>query len=93
LFHVSALLEEEREALLELCGADGLPRNVYFGDGTPIEDGLLDEIRAVLAAEQVVFPWRAGDVLMLDNMLVAHAREPFSGPRKVLVAMAESYPA
>jgi alpha-ketoglutarate-dependent taurine dioxygenase len=93
LFHVSALLEEEREALLELCGADGLPRNVYFGDGTPIADGLLDEIRAVLAAEQVVFPWRAGDVLMLDNMLVAHAREPFSGPRKVLVAMAESYPA
>jgi alpha-ketoglutarate-dependent taurine dioxygenase len=93
LFHVSALLEEEREALLDICGLEAMPRNVYYGDGTSIEDGVLDEIRAVLAAEQVVFPWHAGDILMLDNMLVAHAREPFRGPRKVLVAMAEPYPA
>ncbi len=26
---------------------------------------------------------------MLDNMLVAHARSPFSGPRKIVVAMGE----
>jgi alpha-ketoglutarate-dependent taurine dioxygenase len=38
-----------------------------------------------------VFPWRTGDVLMLDNMLTAHARDPFEGPRKVVVAMAQSY--
>lgn len=31
------------------------------------------------------------DVLMLDNMLVAHARSPFKGQRKVVVAMAEGY--
>jgi hypothetical protein len=29
--------------------------------------------------------------MMLDNMLVAHARTPFEGPRKVVVAMAESH--
>jgi hypothetical protein len=28
---------------------------------------------------------------MLDNMLTAHARDPFEGPRKVVVAMAQSY--
>ena len=91
LFHISALPREEREALLEICGPERLPRNVYFGDGSPIEDEILDEIRAVLDAEQVTFPWQTGDVLMLDNMLVAHAREPYSGPRKVLVAMAETH--
>ena len=64
---------------------------MYFGDGSPIEDEILDEIRAVLDAEQVTFPWQTGDVLMLDNMLVAHAREPYSGTRKVLVAMAEPH--
>jgi hypothetical protein len=32
-----------------------------------------------------------GDILMVDNMLVAHGREPFSGPRKILVAMAEPF--
>jgi hypothetical protein len=28
-------------------------------------------------------------MIVLDNMLVAHARRPFSGERKILVAMAE----
>lgn len=26
---------------------------------------------------------------MLDNMLVAHARDPFEGPRRIVVAMGE----
>ncbi len=35
----------------------------------------------------VRFDWRQGDVIMLDNMLAAHARDPFEGPRKIVVAM------
>jgi hypothetical protein len=34
-------------------------------------------------------PWAAGDMIVLDNMIVAHARRPFSGERTILVAMAE----
>lgn len=91
LFHVSNLDPEMREVLLETVGEESLPRNVYYGDGQPLEDSALDEIRGVLEACKVVFPWQSGDVLMLDNMLMAHAREPFSGPRKVVVAMAEGH--
>ncbi|WKB55459.1 TauD/TfdA family dioxygenase [Eleftheria terrae] len=91
LFHVSNLQPEVRESLEELFGIEGLPRNVYFADGRPIPDAVFDEVRAVLAAETVSFRWEAGDVLMLDNMLVAHARAPFEGPRKVVVAMAEPH--
>ncbi len=91
LFHVSALDEEMQEILLETVGEEGLPRNVYYGDGSPIETSALDEIRGVLDECRVVFPWHSGDVLMLDNMLMAHSREPFSGPRKVVVAMAEGH--
>ena len=91
LFHVSNLPEEVRESLLEIVDEEDLPRNVYYGDGSPIEESLLDDIRGVLAEATVSFPWHSGDVLMLDNMLAAHARTPFSGPRKVIVAMAQGH--
>ncbi len=91
LFHISNLPQEVRENLLEVVDEEDLPRNVYYGDGSPIEDSLLDEVRGVLEETKVVFPWYSGDVLMLDNMLAAHARSPFSGPRKVVVAMAEGH--
>jgi len=91
LFHVSALDAALRETLLDLVEPDDLPRNVYYGDGSPIEEVVLDEIRAVLDSRTIVFPWQQDDVLMLDNMLVAHARAPFRGPRKVVVAMARDH--
>jgi hypothetical protein len=28
---------------------------------------------------------------MLDNMLVAHGRHPFTGPRRILTSMGEAY--
>lgn len=89
LFHLSSLDAETQEILIDSVGVEGLPRNVYYGDGTPIEASLLDEVRGVLDECAISFPWQSGDILMLDNMLTAHARAPFKGPRKVVVAMAE----
>ncbi|WP_395677562.1 TauD/TfdA family dioxygenase [Inquilinus sp.] len=91
LFHVSNLEPEVRSTLLELVDEPDLPRNVYYGDGSPIEDETLAAVREVLEAQKISFPWQSGDVLMLDNMLTAHARAPFKGPRKVIVAMAEAH--
>ncbi len=91
LFHVSRLPAEVRDWLLAAFGEDNLPRNVYFADGSPIESAMLDEIARACESQAVVFPWQAGDVLLLDNMLAAHGRNPFVGKRKVVVGMAESY--
>lgn len=91
LFHISARDPEERETLEDIYGIENVPRNTFFADGRPIADEILAEVRAALDAETVAFPWEEGDVLMLDNMLVAHARAPFKGPRKVIVAMAEPH--
>jgi alpha-ketoglutarate-dependent taurine dioxygenase len=91
LFHVSSLPAEVRDALLEQLGEDGLPRNTYYGDGSPIEASALDEIRAAYQREQVTFAWEPEDVLIVDNMLVAHGRMPYRGPRQVLVGMAEGF--
>jgi alpha-ketoglutarate-dependent taurine dioxygenase len=90
LFHVSSLEPGVREALLAEVGERDLPRNAFYGDGSPIELEVLDHIRSVYEQAAVRFPWQRGDLLMLDNVAVAHGRAPFKGARKVLVAMAES---
>ncbi|MBD2013422.1 TauD/TfdA family dioxygenase [Microcoleus sp. FACHB-53] len=93
LFHVSSLNPEVRQTLLSTIKEEDLPRNVYYGDGSPIEASVLDEIREIYQQEAVTFPWQEGDVLMLDNMLIAHGRKPFVGSRKVVVGMAEPFSA
>jgi alpha-ketoglutarate-dependent taurine dioxygenase len=86
-FNISILDDSIVEALLSL-GKDQLPNNTYYADGRDIEPTVFEELRSAYLSEQVRFTWHAGDILMLDNMLVAHGREPFTPPRKVVVGMA-----
>jgi alpha-ketoglutarate-dependent taurine dioxygenase len=87
LFHVSSLMPEVREAMLEILVEEDLPRNTYLGDGSPLPEEVLQEIREAYRQNTVAFPWQDGDVLMLDNLGVAHGRTPFRGERKIRVAM------
>jgi len=89
LFHVSSLPQALREAMLEVFEPEDLPRNTYYGDGSPIEVADLDVIREVYRTQQICFPWQEGDVLLLDNMAVAHGRTPYKGERKIRVGMTE----
>ena len=91
LFHVTSLDPEVVEMLLEEYGEENLPRNTYYGDGSPIPPEAFAAIREAYEAEALVFPWEKGDVLLLDNMLMAHARSPFTGPRQVGVGMARQH--
>jgi Probable taurine catabolism dioxygenase len=91
LFHVSSLSPEVRDLLQAAYDPEDYPRNAYYGDGQPIETSALEAIRAAYEEEAVKFAWQEGDVLMADNMLVAHGRTPFSGLRKIVVGMAELY--
>jgi len=91
LHHVSCLEPAVRSSLLTLFGEENLPRNVYYGDGAPIADSVIEELCRVYWDIAVSFAWQAGDILMLDNMLSAHARNPYVGPRKIVVAMGEMF--
>jgi len=77
LLHKSSLDARVRTSLLQVMAEDELPRNACFGD--------------VYQQVTVRISWQQGDLVLLDNMLIAHGRDPFSGPRTIVVAMAEKY--
>jgi len=89
LHHVSCLDAPTRASLLALFDRADLPRNVYYGDGRDIPDDVMAYVGRLFDELMVPVAWEPGDILMLDNMLVSHGRLPFTGRRKVCVAMAE----
>ncbi|WP_053214123.1 TauD/TfdA family dioxygenase [Pseudomonas sp. Q12-87] len=89
-FHVSTLPASVGDALQADFADDDLPQNTFYGDGSPIEPEVLEHLRAVYLQNMIEFSWQHGDVLLLDNMLSVHARNEYSGPRRILVSMAEA---
>lgn len=87
LFNIWSLEEADRNTLIANLGKDALPRNTYFGDGTEIDPEYFKHINEAYEQEKIEFKWQKGDVLILDNMLMAHSRNTFFGDRKVVVAM------
>jgi alpha-ketoglutarate-dependent taurine dioxygenase len=82
--------QEVREFLVDMYGPDALPFNTRFGHGDPIGEDVVALLNQVYAANTMREPWQAGDLLLVDNIRTAHSREPFEGPREVLVAMANT---
>jgi alpha-ketoglutarate-dependent taurine dioxygenase len=80
---------EVREFLVDVYGADGLPFNTRFGNGDRIGEDIVQLLNSVYEANTAREPWQAGDLMLVDNVRTAHSREPFEGPREVLVAMAD----
>jgi alpha-ketoglutarate-dependent taurine dioxygenase len=80
---------EIREYLVDVYGADGLPFTTCFGNGDPIGADVVQVINETYEASTLREPWQAGDLLIVDNVRTAHGREPFEGPREVLVALAD----
>lgn len=91
MYHHTTLPAEVLEGLLDLFPEEELPSTARFGDGGPIPAATMDHLRACYRAASTRFDWRRDDLLVVDNMLVAHGREPFTGPRRVAVAMAEPH--
>jgi natural product biosynthesis luciferase-like monooxygenase protein/FkbM family methyltransferase len=87
IYNTECLESSLRDSLRTCFKEEDLPFNIYYGDGSRIESGVLTEIRAAYNQAIQSFPWRKGDVLMVDNVLVAHGRTPYSGRRRIVVAM------
>ena len=81
---------EVREYLVDIYGEDGLPFNTRFGHGDPVGEDVVQLLNEVYEEHTVCEPWQTGDLLLVDNVRTAHSREPYQGPREVLVAMADA---
>lgn len=90
-WHPACLDEETRAALTDVLGDDNLHRDCTFGDGTAIPDSMMGELLDAYASLERSFDWVVGDVLAIDNVLTAHARDPYTGPRRLLVAMGDEH--
>ncbi|GJM33274.1 MAG: protein AmbC [Saprospiraceae bacterium] len=88
-FHPSTNSEDIFEALMELYSDNlfALPQYACFSDGSEIPLSMLEEVRAVANKNTALFTWEKGDIMLVDNVLTAHGRTPFKGPRKILVSM------
>lgn len=80
---------EVRDYLTFAFGPDGLPFTTRYGEGEPLDRTTVDLINDVYADHTVREPWQAGDLLLVDNIRMAHSRDPYTGRREVLVALAD----
>nr|WP_275442643.1 TauD/TfdA family dioxygenase [Pseudoalteromonas sp. OOF1S-7] len=87
LFHYSSIPQDIAEELISAFGEEALPRNAYYGDGSPLEVDVLDTINQTYEQCLKAFPWQKGDLLVVDNLRVAHGRQPFTGERTILTGM------
>ncbi len=79
---------EIREYLVEVYGRDGLPFNTSLGNGDPITEDMVETINNTYDSCTMQEPWQAGDLMLVDNIRMAHSKEGFKGDREVLVGMA-----
>lgn len=88
-WHPASLGDEAAAELAKVLPEDEMPQSVAFADGTPIPAEYVNQVRDRGLQEAVDVDWHTGDLMVIDNVLVAHGRRPFTGSRRVLVAMSD----
>lgn len=84
----STMDEAVRDYLVAEFGADGLPFNTFSGDGEPVGADVVATINDVYDAATIREPWQRGDLLLVDNIRMAHSREPYEGDREIGLVLA-----
>jgi alpha-ketoglutarate-dependent taurine dioxygenase len=87
LFHVTNLPKKVQAALVEMYDEADYPKHAFYGDGSSISDKDLELIRKAYQDTIFANSWERGDLMIVNNLRVSHGRRPYTGARRVLVAM------
>ncbi|KAJ5737095.1 uncharacterized protein N7483_002220 [Penicillium malachiteum] len=62
-----------------------------FGDGTPIPEKYLAHLAKITDEIRVLHRWEEGDVLVYDNVIAQHGRQPWEGHQSDRVVLASLF--
>ncbi|KAI5860641.1 Clavaminate synthase-like protein [Durotheca rogersii] len=79
-----------RNAEVNTGARKGVTRQL-FGDGTPIPDEYLARLVKITDDIRVLHKWQRGDVLVYDNIIAQHGRQPWEGEQSDRVVMASLF--
>ena len=80
------------DTLINLPTQAGIDECVRFGNSDPISLEILLEAKQICEDLAVNVEWQKGDVVLLSNYLMMHARRPWKGPegtRKLLASLVQ----
>lgn len=60
---------------------------VKFGNDDPMDPEILQDIADFMEQKKICYQWQKGDIFALNNRLVMHSRNSFTGLRRVYASM------
>jgi alpha-ketoglutarate-dependent taurine dioxygenase len=80
--------EERWRALVADRAPGSYPRsNATYGDGGEIDEEDLDAVFTAFEDLAITIRWQDGDLMLIDNIMTAHGRNPYEGERDIQVAL------
>jgi alpha-ketoglutarate-dependent taurine dioxygenase len=75
------------EAERALLAVQEMPTGTFLGDGSSLDPDEMTLLSRLIDAVTISWPWSDGDTMILDNLQVAHGRNPYEGRRETQVAL------
>ena len=72
---------------LNECELSEHPLHVQYGDGEEFEEEFLDQIRTASWNNATAIKMEKGDLIVIDNLVVQHARMSYEGDERVMSAV------
>jgi len=89
-WHPRAMDPDIYEAMSALYESGAFPKMCRFGDDSEISDHVVDQLKGACEAVEESVDWQPDRVMILDNLRRSHARNPYDGPRELMVAIGDT---